>query len=1052
MFPLFARHPSFLSLALAALCGVCSCAVAQDYHVSPQGNDGHDGSAARPFATVGRAMEAVRALRVREQAGPPVNVYLRGGTHEIREILAFGPEDSGTAARPVTYRSYPGERAVLSGGRRLEGTWRQTPGRAYWQLAVPPGERFFSLFVDGQSRTRARHPNWDQKVLRAEGRAAGQHPRETFRYAPGDIDPGWSHPNDIDIVLLCSWTPTLHRVGKIDADSRVVHFTRSQAWWEPDHWNRRFRYYLSNVFEALDDPGEWYLDYHAGRLYYYPMPGEDPNALEFVAPVMRSRMIEIQGNLAAGACVEHLHFRDLDIRHLDGDMDKHDGMYRQGHMYLTSAVVARGLRHASFVNCTLAQLGEYAMELAEGCRDVRVQQCHIWDLGAGALQLGATSLKALLAPVVAIDKDDIVLEAGQAQVAAPMVAETDGTAAGEACVVLPKGHQGGSATFAVDLPAAGEYGLLARVIAPSGEADSFTIQVNDGPRYTYDTGTGANWFVSTVRGRELDGKPVKAALARGRNTITVFGREPGARLDRLILRPFATIASTDALATNEVLDLVIDNNCIHRLGTIWHGCYGIVNRFASRTRITHNEMFDIHWDAVGLDARWNWKGEKYSHGNVVAYNHFHHLGLRYQTDAAGVYQFGPLDTHIHHNLIHDTVAYPYVCGYAGIYLDEQSRGALVESNLVYNVDWTAYFQHWGQDNTFRNNIGAFARDGLIRRGGLNRLKANHFDAYRNLYVADNEIAIRSAWQEGERPTRLRQHMYHTTAPNTALTFAGKTFAEWQATGQDEGSLVGDPGFRDPANFDFALKPDSPAVREIAFVPFDEEIAKAGLYGDPEWRRIGSRQTRRQPAPAWTAEDLAKLVSFATDLEAMAAGEQLPGFHLGTSGEATFAVTDEAGLSGTRSLKCTDHRGLAKPFYPYIHMAPKGMDKGSVTFAFAAMLHAGTPAPFYLEFRGAGSTAQVGPSLHFSADGKVTANDREVLVAPPGTWTEVEISFRLGENAPKTYDLMLRHSGKTQKLTLPFQHETFADVRWIGFSAYADVDGAFYLDDTRLAFE
>jgi hypothetical protein len=91
----------------------------------------------------------------------------------------------------------------------------------------------------------------------------------------------------------------------------------------------------------------------------------------------------------------------------------------------------------------------------------------------------------------------------------------------------------------------------------------------------------------------------------------------------------------EGAAVQEVLGLVIDNNCIHRLGTVWHGCYGIVNRFASRTRITHNEIFDTHWDAIGLDARWNWKGEKYSHGNVVAYNHLHHLGLRYHTDAAG---------------------------------------------------------------------------------------------------------------------------------------------------------------------------------------------------------------------------------------------------------------------------------------------------------------------------------------------------------------------------------------------------------------------------------
>jgi hypothetical protein len=284
----------------------------------------------------------------------------------------------------------------------------------------------------------------------------------------------------------------------------------------------------------------------------------------------------------------------------------------------------------------------------------------------------------------------------------------------------------------------------------------------------------------------------------------------------------------EGAAVQEVLGLVIDNNCIHRLGTVWHGCYGIVNRFASRTRITHNEIFDTHWDAIGLDARWNWKGEKYSHGNVVAYNHLHHLGLRYHTDAAGIYQFGPLDTHIHHNRIHDNVAYPNICGFAGIYLDQQSRGAVVENNLVYRVEWYAYFQHKGVDNVFRNNIGAFARDGLIRRGGLSDVwKANHMEAYRNLYVTDDEIALRHDWVPGDRPPVLRQNMYYTLAPETELTFAGKTLAEWQAVGQDEGSVVGDPGFSDPARDDFSLRPDRPPWPPSASSRSTRKYAKPG---------------------------------------------------------------------------------------------------------------------------------------------------------------------------------------------------------------------------------
>ncbi len=905
------------TLVLPALL-LAGCATApHTFYVAPAGSDANPGTQAKPFATLPRAMAAVRgaqqAIARSEITAGPVNVFLRGGVYAVREPIVFTPADSGTAAAPVTYSAYRGEQPVLSGGESLTGTWVRTPGKPYWQLDVPRardgGWVFCSLFVNGESRTRARTPNWNEKVLRAEGREPGGDPRQALRYFPGDVDPTWSNPTDIDVVLLCSWTPTIHRVKQIDPERRAIRFFSSHTR-TVDAWERNFRYYLSNVFEALDQPGEWYLNRHTGTLYYYPLPGEEVAKAEVVAPVMRSRMLEFAGDLAAGKCIEHLHFRDLAIRHLDGDMDKHNGAYRQGHMYLTSAIVARGLRHASFERCELSQLGEYALELADGCRDVTVRQCHIWDLGAGGLQLGVTDLGTLKSPL------------------------------------------------------------------------------------------GTN-----------------AAASAGERAVT---------------------------------GLVIDNNCIHRLGTVWHGAYGIVNRFASQTRITHNELFDMHWDAIGLDARWDWKGEKYSCGNVVAYNHLHHLGLGYQTDAAGVYQFGPLDTHIHHNLIHDTAAYPGNCGYAGVYLDEQSRGAVVENNLVYNADWYAYFQHKGMDNLFRNNIGAFARDGLLWRGGLNaQWKSNYLEACRNIYIASNAVAVKQDWQPGLKPPLLHSNLYHTLAKDTALTFAGKSFAEWQALGHDTNSVIADPGCRNPSAFDFSLAPDAPACTLIGFVPFDSELQKAGLYGDASWRGLPKAYAPRALTVNWTDADLDKLIAFDLDFNLLKDGDEPGVFRATEQKGAGFAVTSEvAGLRGPKCLKCTDKKGLPKSFFPYMHIAPRALKNGQITFTFAALLPAQAAAPFTVEFRGK-TTSEAGPSVAVSRDGSVKANGKPAGTLTPGAWTTFEISFALGAKRDGTYTLKTRSATGEKTLTLPFGSAAFADVNWLGITAPADADGCFYLDALSL---
>ena len=1049
--------PLWVLVLTSVLVGSPAFAAPRDFYVSSKGNDTQPGTAAKPFATVQRAMRAVRGLKLAKSPGTPVTVYLRGGTHELTEKLVFGPEDTGTAQSPVTYTSCPGERAVISGGRRITGRWTKSPGKPYWQISTAEARGgtwvFNSLFVNGRSRQRARWPNSGEKVLRAQGRAPGEDARQAFEYSPGDIDPEWTNLTDVDVVLLCSWTPTVHRIEEVVRDRRVVRFHSSHGR-TVDAWEKNFRYYAINVFEALDAPGEWYLDRHTGVLYYYPMPGEDMANAEVVAPVVKSTLIEFRGDVDAGRPVSHLRFKGLAFKHVDGDLDRYNGVYRQGHMYLSAAIYAEGLQASTFVDCEIAQVGEYAMELEAGCQRNRIERCHIWDTGAGAMQIGITSLRAALAERTRIRENDLVLEAEDADVTAPMVVVDDDDASKGRCVVSPQDAPGGSVVFRVQIGEAGQYRLFTRVIAPSGNADSFHVQIGEGKRLTYDTGTHAKWFFSPVVARELDNRRLVADLQRGVHVITIAGREPGTKLDQLILRPVRDDASPEeARSKTAVLSNVIDNNFIHRTGTIWHGCYSIVNRFASLSQITHNEITDVHWDAIGLDARWNYKGEKYSHGNVVAYNHLHHLGLGYHTDAGGVYQFGPLDTHIHHNLIHDTVAYPYICGYGGVYLDQQSRGALVENNLVYNVDWFAYFQHKGVDNTFRNNIGAFARDGFILRGGLNeRWKANWFEAYGNIYIAKDRVAIRRKWDPGLKPSVMQRNMYFSTTAGADMTFGGKSLAEWQAEGLDEGSVIGDPGCKDPASFDFSLKPDAPAIKAIGFKPFDDEIRKAGLYGDPEWVALPKRYKRRTPSPAWTGEDLQRFIAFSLDFEGMPDGYEPNVFRLAKEGEATFAVTSEVACTGKRSYKCVDRKGLRKPFYPYIHIAPRKLTQGKITLSFDVMNSTQAPMRFYVEVRGKGSTSDVGPSLHFYPDGSFKANGRDIATTAHGVWRRIEVRFELGEAAAKEYTLVTRCGDEETRQTIPFTHSTFSEIRWLGVSAASNADGVFYLDNLGFKIE
>jgi hypothetical protein len=118
------------SLCLA-LCGqsLAQGNQATQFHVASTGSDANPGTAAKPFATLSAARDAIRRLK-RDGLKAPVEVLVQAGTYYLAEPLTFSPEDSGTQECPITYKAAQGAKVVLSGGKPLAG-WRQVePERA----------------------------------------------------------------------------------------------------------------------------------------------------------------------------------------------------------------------------------------------------------------------------------------------------------------------------------------------------------------------------------------------------------------------------------------------------------------------------------------------------------------------------------------------------------------------------------------------------------------------------------------------------------------------------------------------------------------------------------------------------------------------------------------------------------------------------------------------------------------------------------------------------------------------------------------------------------
>jgi parallel beta-helix repeat protein len=365
-----------------------------------------------PFATIARARDAVRQLKAAEGGlQQPVTVSIRGGTYFLREPIILTPEDSGTAGCPVTYAAYHKEPVVISGGRRVTD-WKQVTveGKQLWAAQIPgvrEGHWFFRQLWVGyprsggwQRRIRARHPNRGYLRVAAVPEVTAEAPWEQgqtgFQFHAGDLAARHA-ASEAEVVVMNRWVDSHLPITRVDEEQHLVAFgKRSVFRLEPGDL-----YYVENTMAALDAPGEWYLDRKAGVLYYLPMPGEDLSHAEVVAPVL-TQLVRLEGRPEARQFVEHLSFRGLTFSHTEwwfptsiqtvpSKLDV--GGFSQTAVGVSGAIYGVGVRHCAFENCTVAHVGNYAIELARGCQHNRIAGSALLDLGAGGLKIGETSIR-----------------------------------------------------------------------------------------------------------------------------------------------------------------------------------------------------------------------------------------------------------------------------------------------------------------------------------------------------------------------------------------------------------------------------------------------------------------------------------------------------------------------------------------------------------------------------------------------------------------------------------------------------------------------------------
>jgi len=376
-------------LALVALlAGSLAHAAPVVFYVAPRGNDAWSGrlatpNAARtdgPFASLTRARDEVRKLK----ATGPVTVQVRGGIYQVTETLTLGPEDAGTAAAPIVWREYPGEKPTLLGGKTISG-FEPYQGQILKADVAAQGLQdvpFRQLLCNGKRMDLARYPNRDaaHPVTGGWAYAGGDpvpmyqnipnEPQNVFIYREQDARQ-WARPEQGEVMVFprYNWWNNIIPIKAVDREKRTITLTSDASY----GIRNGDRYWVQGLFEELDAPGEWVLDKATWTLYFWPPDGVDPAKMTVCAPAIRT-ILEI------GPGAANIIFRGFTFECCEG-----------------TAISTNGATDCRIAASTIRNVGDYngsGVSVNGGKRN-GVTGCDIHDVGRDAVNLNGGNFDTL---------------------------------------------------------------------------------------------------------------------------------------------------------------------------------------------------------------------------------------------------------------------------------------------------------------------------------------------------------------------------------------------------------------------------------------------------------------------------------------------------------------------------------------------------------------------------------------------------------------------------------------------------------------------------------
>ncbi len=372
-------------------------------NISPNGNDENgDGSLARPFATLARAVEVVKKNPTEQN-----EIVIGDGTYRFTGPVTIDAKTPVSCVRAAN----PGK-AILSGAVEIK-EWKKDPENSKFLIADFPfeidGNASYSLVINGSGAIMALYPSKDKRPLPYFATAADipLDNRNVLRYNTKAL-PSADIFKSLDLasarlIIPQEWAKNRPYIATNDWQNGVFYL-KGRTNMPLGRFNQGYR--VSNSIQGMTEPGTWMYEGSTAKIRYWPREGETVENLNAsisravrIITVSKVKNLRISGLVLEGCSVvpgsgvygkkgpaaiiggtrtENLVIENCEIRNTSG-----------------SGVLIAKPQNTEVRNCKIYGIGGHGVHYADGGNGGGVYNCEIYNVGSSGayLQLPNVTLR-----------------------------------------------------------------------------------------------------------------------------------------------------------------------------------------------------------------------------------------------------------------------------------------------------------------------------------------------------------------------------------------------------------------------------------------------------------------------------------------------------------------------------------------------------------------------------------------------------------------------------------------------------------------------------------